>query len=236
MKLSEEQIQKLYDFTRQHYVYHYDLQTELVDHLANAIEENWIQYPKLSFEEALQKEFKKFGIFGFQDVVEQRQKALNKKYNNLVWEHFKAFFKLPKIVATLIGFYVFYKLVSKSDYQENIIFAFVAIFMLVIFIKTYLAHQKLKAKFLETKKKWLFEEVIFRFGSFMAILQFPLQIIIRIGGMSEDHKMTPFFLLLFCTITFSLFIVGYVILFIVPSKAEDYLKQTYPEYKLVNKL
>lgn len=233
MKISSEQIQKLYDFTRQHYVEYYDLQTELVDHLANAIEEQWQENPKLLFEEALQNEFKKFGIFGFSDIVEERQKTLNKKYNNLVWEHFKEFFKLPKIVATLIGFYIFFKLVSIADSQMYIMFGFAAIFMLVVFIKTYLAHQKLKAKFLETKKKWLFEEVILRFGSFMAILQFPLQIIIRIGGMSEDQKITPFFLLLFCGMTFSLFIVGVITLFIIPSKAEEYLKQTYPEYELV---
>lgn len=36
--LSKEDIQNLYTFTRQHYVEHYDLQTELVDHLANDIE------------------------------------------------------------------------------------------------------------------------------------------------------------------------------------------------------
>ena len=84
MKLSDEQIERLYQFTRQHYVEYYDLQTELVDHLANAIEEQWQQNPKLSFENALQIEFKKFGVFGFMDVVEQRQSALNKKYNKLV--------------------------------------------------------------------------------------------------------------------------------------------------------
>lgn len=38
MKLSTEQIDYLYQFTRNHYVEYYDLQTELVDHLANAIE------------------------------------------------------------------------------------------------------------------------------------------------------------------------------------------------------
>ncbi len=36
-KLSENQIQQLYKFTEQHYVEWYDVQTELVDHLANGI-------------------------------------------------------------------------------------------------------------------------------------------------------------------------------------------------------
>lgn len=100
MKLTPEQIERLYQFTRQHYVEWYDLQTELVDHMANAIEAQWQEHPKLSFEEALQKEFKKFGVFGFMDVVEKRQAALNKKYNGIIWKHFKAFFTIPKIILT----------------------------------------------------------------------------------------------------------------------------------------
>ncbi|WP_262494794.1 hypothetical protein [Balneicella halophila] len=36
--VSDKQLERLYEFTRQHYVEHYDLQSELVDHLANAIE------------------------------------------------------------------------------------------------------------------------------------------------------------------------------------------------------
>jgi hypothetical protein len=48
MKLSSTQIEKLYAFTRQHYVEYYDLQTELVDHLANAIEAQWEENPGLT--------------------------------------------------------------------------------------------------------------------------------------------------------------------------------------------
>ena len=33
MELTENNIEDLYKFTRQHYVYFYDVQTELVDHL-----------------------------------------------------------------------------------------------------------------------------------------------------------------------------------------------------------
>ena len=92
MKLTTEQINQLYTFTRQHYVEWYDLQTELVDHLANAIEEQWQENPKLSFNEALQNEFKKFGVFGFMDVVEGKQRFLQKKYNQIVWSIVKTFF------------------------------------------------------------------------------------------------------------------------------------------------
>ena len=53
MKLNPSQIDRLYTFTRQHYVEYYDLQTELVDHLAHAIEAEWEQNSQFSFEEVL---------------------------------------------------------------------------------------------------------------------------------------------------------------------------------------
>lgn len=40
------------------------------------------------------------------DVVEQRQAALTKKYNGLVWMHFKSLFKLPQILGTLSAIWI----------------------------------------------------------------------------------------------------------------------------------
>ena len=77
MTLTENQIQALYKFTRQHYVEYYDVQTELVDHLANDIEQIWEENPNISFEQARDQSFKKFGIFGFMEIVEQRQRGNN---------------------------------------------------------------------------------------------------------------------------------------------------------------
>ena len=70
-KVSPEEIEKFYAFTRRHYVEYYDVQTELVDHLANGIETQWEENPDLVFDEAIEKEFRKFGIFGFTEVVEK---------------------------------------------------------------------------------------------------------------------------------------------------------------------
>ncbi len=70
MKLTDFQIQQLYTFTQKHYVDWYDVQTELVDHLANGIETQLEENPNLSFDDALKLEFKKFGIMGFSSVVE----------------------------------------------------------------------------------------------------------------------------------------------------------------------
>ncbi len=108
MKINSEEINQLYIFTRQHYVEYFDVQSELVDHLANAIETEWQENSKLSFEDALNKEFKKFGVFGFMDVVEQQQKQLRRKYHAIIWSHFEEFFSLPKIIITILSLLIVY--------------------------------------------------------------------------------------------------------------------------------
>ena len=106
MKLTKNQIDELYKFTRKHYVYHYDVQSELVDHLANDIEKIWEQTPNLSFEDAKNNSFKKFGIFGFMDVIEAKQKQMNKRYKHIMWRFFKEWFTLPKVTTTIVLFLV----------------------------------------------------------------------------------------------------------------------------------
>ena len=106
MKVSQTQIQYLYTFTRKHFVEHYDLQTELVDHLANDIEQSWKTNPKLTYEEARDKAFKKFGVFGFMEAIEQRQKAMTKRYLNYLWTDLKQWFSLPKLTATIALFLI----------------------------------------------------------------------------------------------------------------------------------
>jgi hypothetical protein len=51
--------------------------------------------PKLSFNEALNKEFK-FGVFGFMDVVEKRQTVLSKKIQ-LYCLAFQRFFEFLRL-------------------------------------------------------------------------------------------------------------------------------------------
>ncbi len=117
MKLIPEQIDQLYTFTRQHYVEWYDLQSELVDHLANAIETELEENPKLTFDEALSKEFQKFGVFGFMDVIEEKRKSLGKKYNLIIWHHFKAFFRIPKIILTASTIGIVYMILKQIEEQ-----------------------------------------------------------------------------------------------------------------------
>ena len=154
MKLTPEQIDRLYQFTRQHYVEWYDLQTELVDHLANSIEAQWQENPKVSFEDALQVEFKKFGVFGFMTVVEERQIALGKKYNKLVWKHFKSFFTIPKIIGTATVFAILVQLMLKFEYAYLIIISIFVLFTFLFWIGIVKMSRKNKKEAKLSGKKW----------------------------------------------------------------------------------
>lgn len=229
MKLSPEQIQQLYKFTRQHYVEYYDVQTELVDHLANDIEHIWHEQPNLSFEQARAVSFKKFGVFGFMEVVEARQNALYKKYWKLVWSIFKNYFKIPQIISTLTLFTLIYSsflIVSNHTWIYMILgFGLCAVLIIRLFQLQKLKKRRLK----ETNKKWLLEESILNAGNIGAfgylIFQIPLQM---------DFQMHSGILIALVSLFFTCYIVvSYIITFVLPSQIEEILEKQYPEYKLV---
>jgi hypothetical protein len=231
MKLSTSQIDRLFTFTRQHYVEYYDLQTELVDHLANAIEAEWEHNPTLSFEEVVNKEFKKFGVFGFMDVIEQRQKTLGKKYNRLVWKHFKEFFTLPK--ALLICVLIFFAFHFIKMFFFNGIFSLIILISVAFLIPFYIIQsRKIKKRKEEGKKIWLLEQLIFQLGNFSWLISLPFNfvtIFFKSEQMPNDYALLGISFLIV-----SFYIVSYIITQIIPSKAEKYLKQTYPEYEFEN--
>ncbi|TDE46677.1 hypothetical protein E0I26_00925 [Flavobacterium rhamnosiphilum] len=234
MKLTAQQIDQLYLFTRQHYVEYYDLQTELVDHLANAIETEWEQNPKLTFDEVLNKEFSKFGVFGFMDVVESRQMALGKKYNRLVFQHFKTFFSVPKILFTLTMTFLLFKILKTSIYNDYIFIAICIIYFGFIFHEFY-KNKKIKKVQKETnQKKWLFEEIINQYGSFSGALTFPFYIFTQVSSHAERYLSNDYWLFSVSLMVVLFGILNYILFKIIPSKAEVHLKQTYPEYKLEN--
>lgn len=233
MQLTKQQIDKLYEFTIQHYVEWYDLQTELVDHLANSIEEQWKQNPKLSFEDALQLEFKKFGVCGFMDVVEERKIALHKKYKKLVWKHFKTFFSLPKIIGTFAAVLILFKLILLYDFTLIIL---ISLFVLLTFMFWFRVYKMIKSKKKHEKltgKKWMFSENVSQVGSFGGLSFLPLQIAFHFYEKFHITQSLSFFISI-SIVCFGL--LYYICLYLIPSKAEQYLKETYPEYELANKV
>ena len=100
--LTSNQIQTIFDFTEKKYIKYYDVQLELVDHIADKIETLQADDPNLSFDRALHEVYKSFGVFGFTKVQEQKMVELHRYWMRHLKSYIKGYFKLPKIIITVI--------------------------------------------------------------------------------------------------------------------------------------
>ena len=235
MKLTQNHIQELYKFTKKHYVYYYDVQTELVDHLANDIEEISEEFPKLTFEDARDKSFKKFGIFGFMDVVEAKQKQMNKRYRKILWRFFKEWFTLPKIVITLT---IFLSLFFFFQIQYSEYFLLGILFILVGFdlFNQGKARRNQKNKVKNEDKVFLLEDMIGQTRGVFSWLGF-INIFNTINAFKISFSSIENHWLLLISFSATLIILlFYVTAYLIPEKAEELLIETYPEYKLAKSL
>lgn len=228
MRLTIEQIQQLYKFTRQHYVEYYDVQTELVDHLANNIEQIWQEQPNLSFEKTRDISFKKFGVFGFMDVVESRTNSLNKKYWKLVFGIFKNYFKLPQLLTTLALFSVIYMSFIVVPNHKWIYIIIGGGVLVVLIFRLYQLQKIKKQRFKQKNKKWLLEESILNAGNLGALSG----VFVQIPFHASSITTTPLIIAMSSVFT-CLIVLTYIVAFVLPSKCEEILKKQYPEYKLV---
>ncbi len=227
-KITEIELEELYKFTRKHFVEHYDVQTELVDHLANDIEQLWQEKPCLSFEEARVISFKKFGVFGFLEVVESQSKAMSRKYYKIMFSILKDFFRLPQILITLAVFgVVFGALTRFSSHQSYTITALFLLVILVMIVRLFELRNIKKRRRKSSGKKWMFEEMILNTGGFASFSYLPLQFISTSDGSHGVYWMV------FMSSFFTVFmIVNYIVAFIIPSKMEELLAAQYPAYKI----
>lgn len=100
--LTADQIQTIFDFTEKKYIKYYDVQLELVDHIADKIETLQADDPNLSFDRALHEVYKSFGVFGFTKVQEEKMVELQRYWMRHLKSYIKSYFQWPKIIITLI--------------------------------------------------------------------------------------------------------------------------------------
>ncbi|RSK41489.1 hypothetical protein [Mangrovimonas spongiae] len=229
MTITEQHIEQLYKFTRQHYVEYYDLQTELVDHMANDIEAIWDENPHISFEEARDKAFKKFGVFGFMDVVEAREKAMHKKYFKLLLSYAKDWFRLPQVLLTislLLGFYTLFR-TELGGIILGVSFIVFFVFYLVVGVHFALKRKRDKK---ENKKVWLFEQIIFSNVIWWGTIYAPQ--LINISKAFDTLSYSMIWSALYAILITLAIIYIYITAIIIPKNAQIHLKETYPEYNM----
>lgn len=228
MKLTEQQIGQLYSFTQKHYVEFYDVQTELVDHLANGIEATLADNSEINFDQALNAEFQKFGVMGFSEVVEQKINALEKCYRKMVWTQILEFFKLPKIILTAFLIYLLYLLIQSLDNVNIIIIPLAISLFAVHIIYLYKNSKIIKARKKETGKKWLFESTALQMGGLIHVLNIGIYTPIFIG---INVEMTSIFSLIYTTLLVMYCLAIYISIFRVGPSLKKMFANEHPEYR-----
>ena len=234
MKVTKDQIEDLFSFVRKHHVEHYDLQTELVDHLANGIEGQWQEYPERSFKDARLREFRKFGIGGFDKVVSKRRNAMAKRYRKIILRFYKEYFKLPKVVLTfgsVFGFTLLFKIVPSLYRFDVILFFWFALAGTLICVQLKKQNNN-ELEMVKYGKKWMLKDQIYSYGNIANIVNF-LPITLNIGYFRNLISVDNIWVLFgFAFLTVCIFILSYITIFVIPQKAEELLAETYPEYKI----
>ena len=231
MKRNNNQINDLFAFTKQHFVDYYDIQIELVDHLANDIEAIWKENPTISYEKAKQKAFDKFGVFGFQEIIEAKQKAAQKRYFNIFWKSFISFFKIPKIVLITSAILGYYYVLNHSNFSQEIITWSLIIIFLTGFVFAIKYELKIRKKQRETGKKWLLEtmsrSLLLFFVSFQIIINL-LRVIQKQTNLWESHIFITSNLIVLFAVSI------YIITVEIPKKTREMLAKKYPNYVSFN--
>lgn len=127
MKLTEKHIIKIRAFVKSKYVDFYDVQEELVDHIALSVEQKRISDPSLCFEKALTNVYQGFGIFGFSEFVEEKQEQAFRKGRKLFFKELITFFKLPQLLLTLLIGLFFHLAISSFEKEVILVICLVAI-------------------------------------------------------------------------------------------------------------
>lgn len=101
MELSKIEIEKILAFLDKKRVKHIDVQHELLDHVASLVEEEMKQDQQITFDTALYKVYKSFGIYGFTKVVEHKSEELRKYWQKKMMRYLIRYFELPRVIITL---------------------------------------------------------------------------------------------------------------------------------------
>lgn len=131
MKLSKQQLSDIRSFINKRGITYIDVQMEILDHVASAVEDRMEEDSNLSFNEALKQTHASFGIFGFGGVEDSIINNMSKMYNQTFWRIFRSFFGLKYILLVLLaGVFTYQVLKNTVDHQLLLL---VAILLTMLF-------------------------------------------------------------------------------------------------------
>jgi hypothetical protein len=232
-QLSPEQISLIYDFCYEHDVLEYEIQTELVDHLATAIEVQLAEKPEIPFKEALIDAFyQDFGIHGLREIIKSKRKSFRNQYNQLFLRFLGSFFQLPRIILTLAMILTLFSTLHFLEQRRivllisiGILFVFYVLFGILDYFTS-----RYKIKLENQEKSFLivdyFNRLKLRVNQSGSVLYFLMLFFFKPLKSNQPAWID----LLGCTLIVLLFIAFYALMFYMPKLVKQHFTEQFPQF------
>lgn len=131
--IDEGKMVHLYRYCRSKGVRYYDIQAELADHLADAIEKLGAEKPGLGFYELLDEVDAQFAPDEFAAIVQNKKSLLTRRYWKLYRKELFSFFAPPRVFLLILAYLLFF--LFRDRISSGLVFsAFCSVFLLLFII------------------------------------------------------------------------------------------------------
>lgn len=229
--LTKDEVEVLFYFCENEDVYEYDLQVEIVDHLASSIEDHWKINPETTFEEAVENLYSKFGWKEFRKLKKQIARQLKRKFRRILLQNFIEYFRLPKIAITALLFIMLFSLLQMVDNNSLVIILLsVPISLVSIYYNFVLFPKNIEIKPTRGKSflilKYL-ESINIQAGKLTFL---PLIVPIITMGWHLKYTNALYLEVLIAAILSSFAVLMYGYYFFLPKKIKEYFMLNYSEF------
>jgi len=151
MELTKEQLLQIDNYIFSCGIKYYDVRTEIVDHFANVLEEKLDKNPNLDFKKEIINIHRNFSDRGFNKLLKEKTKSVQKKFYRQSLEYLITFLKLPRIIISGALFYALLLIMNLFEDKENffqILTGFGFLYIFVFFFSLFIKKKKKKELFL----------------------------------------------------------------------------------------
>lgn len=228
--VTEKETEELFNFCEKNGVVFYDVQIEVVDHLASLIEKEWEETPEIDFQQGLKKAISSFGITNFTKITREKEKEVNRKYNLLLWKYFIEFYKWPKLLITIVftlGFLLLFQITNHTKtillIYSGLILASFVFYLIGIFPKFRIANKTGKLFLLVAKQSQNMYLIVF-------LLQIPILTNNIFKWLDIESVNNIFILAGISFLMVFLTILLYANTFFLSKKISEHFKEQFPEF------
>lgn len=128
--ITEKEYKYLFEYTGRHYSRYYDVQHEVIDHLASMIEDIRERNPSIGFKSALNIAYKSMPGKEFDKVIDEKEKSLKKYWRRQIGKYLLEYLQWPLMLKTIgLTMTIYLILTLFSSY----IFAGLGLILILIF-------------------------------------------------------------------------------------------------------